>query len=490
MRGLVLVVALSGMSAFATLGGSLESSIAGRATAVSDRAMAMGRTSNAGVYEAEVRVQQKRFGATQGSQERYVSRFETAQRARPAKSAEAAEYEAHYRNVRSSFSWRGAVTIGALLGLGAATVVGVTVGSPLLAVGAAALTSTAAIWSLRELFADNVTRLWTRIRYGRPPEGADLGPPPVIAANPEGKPTKYPIVLVHGIQGSLEKWTFEGVPEALAGTCEKVDLVLFCEGGGDGQQVMVAQLPPYAGVEARAEFLAEQIDLALAHFGTNKVNIVAHSMAGLDARCVISNAAGCDQGKDYGAHIASLTTISTPHAGTPIIDRLGKFAPKLVVQIVHKVFQWMGSHSDLGDIVDVPALLHDLSSEGARQFNQEHPLDPRVEVFEWRGIASAPWAQTSLVDDVTSKTSYRGYEGATDTMDPITWMMAWLQSGLSDGIVPSSSAQLDGPQVHFMGYIPADHPDQVDSKGPDEVTGYDSVTFFRNLAFDLADWGY
>ena len=61
-----------------------------------------------------------------------------------------------------------------------------------------------------------------------------------------------------------------------------------------------------------------------------KVNLIGHSMGGLDARVLISpNTAGStssadprDQifGMDYGDKIATLTTVATPHWGSPLAD--------------------------------------------------------------------------------------------------------------------------------------------------------------------------
>eukprot|EP01121_Diplochlamys_sp_Union-15-3_P001812 TRINITY_DN11575_c0_g1_i1.p1 TRINITY_DN11575_c0_g1~~TRINITY_DN11575_c0_g1_i1.p1 ORF type:complete len:179 (+),score=8.87 TRINITY_DN11575_c0_g1_i1:54-539(+) len=69
----------------------------------------------------------------------------------------------------------------------------------------------------------------------------------------------------------------------------------------------------YGSVYRRAELLKDQILEFVNDFKTEKVNLIAHSMGGLDARHFITN---------LGGHkvVASLTTISTPHHGSHYAD--------------------------------------------------------------------------------------------------------------------------------------------------------------------------
>src|SRR5262245_50510386 len=100
-------------------------------------------------------------------------------------------------------------------------------------------------------------------------EAEPLGP------EPEGSPTQYPILLVHGFAGSSTSlMTFtDPIVNALR---------------EDGHIVYMGNLPPFAPVVVRAEYLAQDIDHVLAETGAKKVNLIAHSMGGLDAREVVS----------------------------------------------------------------------------------------------------------------------------------------------------------------------------------------------------------
>jgi triacylglycerol lipase len=115
------------------------------------------------------------------------------------------------------------------------------------------------------------------------------------------RPLRHPVVLAHGILGfdSVEVAGrkhdyFRGVPEQLR--------QLGCD-------VHVVRVPPLGSVAERAEALAG----AVRSIDARQVNIIAHSMGGLDARYAISRLG-------LAAKVASLTTIGTPHRGTPLAD--------------------------------------------------------------------------------------------------------------------------------------------------------------------------
>lgn len=74
-------------------------------------------------------------------------------------------------------------------------------------------------------------------------------------------------------------------------------------------KVATAQLSTDSSIAERAFVLR---NFLATEFPGQKVNIIAHSLGGLDARYLASIA------KDE--HIASITTIATPHHGTPLAD--------------------------------------------------------------------------------------------------------------------------------------------------------------------------
>lgn len=112
-------------------------------------------------------------------------------------------------------------------------------------------------------------------------------------------PTKYPIVLAHGLGGDKPFLKcFMGIPEDLKPL---------------GVPVYTPKVARYGTVFARAETLKEQIMQVLEETRAPKVNIIGHSMGGLDARHFISNLGGHEV-------TASLTTLGTPHRGSSYSD--------------------------------------------------------------------------------------------------------------------------------------------------------------------------
>ena len=112
-----------------------------------------------------------------------------------------------------------------------------------------------------------------------------------------------------------------------------------------------------AGVEKRADDLKENLLKILKETRSEKVNIIAHSMGGLDARHMMFN-----DRNDGEIHqrVASLTTISTPHEGSPFADwGLDNLTP------LHLLIQKLG--------VDLSAL-KDLRTDTCKTFNEHQDV--------------------------------------------------------------------------------------------------------------------
>jgi triacylglycerol lipase len=89
------------------------------------------------------------------------------------------------------------------------------------------------------------------------------------------------------------------------------------EGHFTGRHEMVfPPVPPFGTIKERAEVLAAKIQ---EKFPQGPVHIIAHSMGGLDSRALI---AANLNGLSAPGRIASLSTLSTPHRGSPVADLL------------------------------------------------------------------------------------------------------------------------------------------------------------------------
>src|SRR4051812_27789243 len=151
--------------------------------------------------------------------------------------------------------------------------------------------------------------------------------------------TRFPVVLAHG---------FLGFDEIGVGARKH----LYFRGVGAhlesmGAQVYSPKVPPASSISVRAQRLADLIRA----LPDPRVNIVAHSMGGLDARYAISQLG-------LGERVASLTTIGTPHLGTPLANA-GNALFGAISRMLRRFF-------------DVVAF-GDLTSEGMAKFNTEVP---------------------------------------------------------------------------------------------------------------------
>lgn len=169
--------------------------------------------------------------------------------------------------------------------------------------------------------------------------------------------TKYPIVLVHGVffrdRNILNYWG--RIPEEL----EK-----------NGAAIFYGKQKSAAPVEESARELERRILEILEETGSEKVNLIAHSKGGLDARAAISMTG-------IGDKVASLTTVNTPHRGCLFADYLlGKFSEEKKLAVAQF---YNASASKLGDVEpDFLAAVYDLTSERCRIMNETVLDDPNV----------------------------------------------------------------------------------------------------------------
>jgi triacylglycerol lipase len=172
---------------------------------------------------------------------------------------------------------------------------------------------------------------------------------------------RAPIVLVPGLFGfdrlELAGWAlahyFHGIPEALR------------EGGN---RVVVASVHPTAGVAERAAALKTFLDRELPG---EAVHIFGHSMGGLDARYLISRLG-------MAPRVLTLTTLGTPHRGSPFADwgviRLGR--------LLRPVLDYFGLRYQA---------FYDLTVAYCRRFNAEVPDVSTVRYFSVAGRFASTW---------------------------------------------------------------------------------------------------
>lgn len=297
---------------------------------------------------------------------------------------------------------------------------------------------------------------------------------------PAGDPARYPIVLVHGFNASPQKNGFG--PESVAALC------------ADGHAVFAPALPAFASAEVRAEALAREVDAilggAIDACGVRpdvppvKVNLIAHSMGGLDSRVLLNGG--------YIDRIGALITLSTPHRGSAIADMTLGFTDFLDDDALASLGQWLARPLDAAQLApDLEAALWSLSETNAAAFAQANPYDGsdgRVRVESWAGlsnVAGIPNAQDwgACEGKMSLFPSAATRHRMSVLLKPIAYVVAHrFALRPNDGLVQVASAKWGT----FRGCVPADHADEV---GAFPFARFDHVRFLRNRAFELASFG-
>ncbi|MGB5548650.1 MAG: alpha/beta fold hydrolase [Polyangiales bacterium] len=147
-------------------------------------------------------------------------------------------------------------------------------------------------------------------------------------AEPRPKETACaPIVLMHGFAGFRE-----------LGPGKQVWLEYFTNVRRQlramGYQVFAPQVEPFDDPLDRAKQWFSAIEKIRVKTKAEKVHLVGHSQGGLDARVLVAPFTGPHEspvgplfGLGYGARVASVTTIATPHFGSVIADAVVQDIP-------------------------------------------------------------------------------------------------------------------------------------------------------------------
>jgi triacylglycerol lipase len=249
---------------------------------------------------------------------------------------------------------------------------------------------------------------------------------------------RAPIVLAHGLFGfdriQVGQWTvasyFRGIPEAL---------------GAGGNRVLVARVHPTGGIEERARQLKDFLDRESPH---EPVHLFGHSMGGLDARYLISRLG-------MAPRVLTLTTLGTPHRGTPFAD----WGVHRFKSLLSPVLDFFGIHYQA---------FEDLTVARCRAFNEQTPDAPGVRYFSVAGRFKPNWEAlhwglpASIVESI---------------------------EGPNDGVVSVASARYgesceewDGDHMNLINWHSKRHP--ALGQGPDRIPDY------IRLVQRLADEGF
>lgn len=218
---------------------------------------------------------------------------------------------------------------------------------------------------------------------------------------------------------------------------------------------------PTAPIEERAGRLAEFIERELGP--SEPFHWIGHSMGGLDGRFLASPG-----GLNLGHRFLTLTTLSTPHHGSPIADRI----PQPARTALSFAARW-GRY---------------LFREEQRQF-----LNDMAENC-WRGLdqLSPSYIQPKFNPKIADhpKVRYYSYVGVVDYSQPSianlfrrpAWRYLLDREGENDGMVSVQSARWG----EFKGILAADHGEMVGLRIiPWIKSPFDHIAFFLKTAQEL-----
>jgi triacylglycerol lipase len=242
------------------------------------------------------------------------------------------------------------------------------------------------------------------------------------------KRPRHPVVLAHGLLGFDEIRIGRARHDYFRGVSSRLER--------EGCVVHRCRVAKTASIAARAAELASFVNA----IDAPRVNVVAHSMGGLDARYALARLG-------LRGKVASLVTIGTPHLGTPLADLGAGLAGRGILGALRRVG------------VDVDAF-HDLTSARIEEFNR---AVPDVGGVHYASVVGTPPRRRDV----------------SPILVP-TFMWLADAAGGNDGMVPSTS-QRWGEVVREIG---ADHFAQIGWSHR-----FDAAEFYAELLRELRGRG-
>lgn len=255
--------------------------------------------------------------------------------------------------------------------------------------------------------------------------------------------TKYPIILAHGLGvtdtgGLYVPWG--RIPDTL----RRRGAVLYF-GGQDA----------WGSIETGAAQLAQTVRRAMRETGCDRVNLIAHSKGGLEARYLISS-------MGRGRHVASLSMLSTPNRGSRVAELLLYARPGVAAWARGNDAYW-ARHGD--EKPDSLRAGEQLTPKYLEQFNRDNPDANCVYYQSWGARLGKARADTTML---------------------LTHGLFYPAHGESDGLVTPASARWG----HWRGTLEGvSHQQLVDVFGKDR-DGFAVCGFYIRLVQELVRLGF
>ena len=262
--------------------------------------------------------------------------------------------------------------------------------------------------------------------------------------------TRYPLVMLHGIGfRDLRYFNYWGrIPRELT---------------QNGAVVYYGHQEAWGTIEENAAFVQRKIKEVLTTEHCEKVNIIAHSKGGLDARYLITHL-------HMEHQVASLTTISTPHMGSElllVLNRLPDRLYRLISSWFDSTFRKFGDYNP-----DCYHASKQLSPEFCRQFNQNTPNSASVYYQSYASVMGHCWSDSLL-------------------SIPHLLMSLVSHGKPNDGLVTEDSAKWGIFKGTFQNKYRRgiSHGDMIDLKRED-YKGFDVMEAYVGIVADLKKLGF
>lgn len=284
----------------------------------------------------------------------------------------------------------------------------------------------------------------------------------------------YPFVLAHGFFG-FEKFAGKDFLTYFYKVKERLAL--------EGEVVDTPSVDPFNDSGYRGHQLIDRIEAFRALTGAAKVNIIAHSQGGLDARVV------AHERPDL---VASVVTIATPHLGTPAADVAMKLLSNPNAQkIIDDLGKLIGAplYDQIGNPTSVIKPLQLFSQAGITAFNAKYTDSPGVFYASIAGRSSYHASDNDCAGDL----SLQFITQWDKKLDPVDVFLGatslLLGAGANDGLVRGA----DSRWGEFWGCVPADHLDEIGQLFGDGAglgNDWDHLKFYSLLVKYLRERGY
>ncbi len=260
--------------------------------------------------------------------------------------------------------------------------------------------------------------------------------------------TRYPILLVHGV-GWRDRVRFNAwgrVPQYLK---------------RHGANLFYGEQEAWGSIEQNGEQIAARIREVTEQTGAPKINIIAHSRGGIDARHAITTLG-------MGSRVASLTTMNTPHHGVRFVDTATKLKQPLYQRLAAAVNFVFGLAGD--ETPDFLTSTMAFRTELSQEFNRKTPDDPSVHYQSYTSVMSC---------------------AASDRVLSVPYRVIKTFGEENDGLVSVDSAKWG----EFRGVLRSttkrgvSHGDLVDMHRED-YAGFNVLDTYIKIVADLKDRGF